>query len=277
MTPLSTDEFYEPSERTGPSFEALARANRRDLGVAAACFVSTYAVLPVVPIPPGSDAAVLLETVVYFSAVTWLMLEARVLARAPFVLLVAGAILLAGVAAALNGVNVNAASYFKVLGATFVGAAIAHNVERLWWSLLLAVVVGATDIWSVFSPHGVTYQLTRSESPLVSLLSVMQPSVGTWRHEAFIGMTDMVFLSMFTMIAFLWGLDMRRNAIALTLSVVGTTVVGLAGVQFVPALPLMSLSFVVAHWPFISRAVRDAVIAAIRTTAQAGQDERAPM
>jgi hypothetical protein len=247
------------SERRSPSFRAQLEENWRQIALATAALVGSWIVLPLVPISPNGMFPYVASTVIFFAIVVWFQMELRALTRAPLELVLGLAAGFGVLTVVVNNVSPTVAGPLKIAAATALGVAIAYYIERLWWSLLLAFIVAATDIWSVFSSHGVTHKLTESKSQVVGILSVSQPSVGTWHPLSFIGMTDIVFMSMFTMIAFLWGLDMRRNAIALAVSVYLTTAVLVLGVPFVPALPMMSLCFVVAHWSYISRAVLDAL------------------
>lgn len=176
------------------------------------------------------------------------MLQARHAVRLPAILLLAA--VAAGAAVTWLAVDADPgrpiiADGGRLLVATCVGGLLARLVERVSWLVALAVLTAAIDTWSVLSSDGVTRRLVDGEgSGLVArLLTYTGPPVDG-RLVLGVGVTDLVFLALFLGFAHVWRRHVPSLALALGLALAGALVVASVVEADVPALPFLSLAFV---------------------------------
>lgn len=140
----------------------------------------------------------------------------------------------------------------RLLAAGCAGLLLARMIEELWWVAMAALVVALADIWSVFSPQGVTNHIVKHAPETLHWATIPVPIAGVPLDSGtFVGVTDLLFLALFLAVAWRWQLSLERNIVVLALSFVATLVIDaelLTG-RAVPALPLLSIAVVVVNAP----------------------------
>ena len=136
------------------------------------------------------------------------------------------------------------ASTAKALLAGVAGVAAARVFQHRIEAILIALGIIAVDIWSVFA--GPTRTLIEEQPETLALLSVALPAPGL-QEAAAIGMPDLLFLALFTAVAAPLGLRERATALAMLASLSVTSVASWALERPLPALPLLSLAFLLAN------------------------------
>lgn len=174
------------------------------------------------------------------------------------------------------------ANVAKLLLAVALGTLLARNIDELVWALPISGIIVVFDLWSVFSSSGLTHQLMQGAEPppsgaglpagavpvdgvpegavlvpreaqgagsvspaglVLSTLLIQGPRL--WGRPIFeIGMSDVVFMSAYMLMTWIWSLGPRRNAIALAASMLATAILAAALERALPALPLMAIAFV---------------------------------
>jgi hypothetical protein len=187
--------------------------------------------------------------------VVLVLLHARQLVHATPVVLVALALVGAGITwlAADTWSWPLVADAGRLLLAAAVGALLASLVERASWIVVLAVIAGAVDAWSVWSDSGVTSRVLDSAASgdgdrLLDLLLFTGPVVGGVPLFE-IGVTDLVFLALFLAWSHDWRVDLRVAAGAMV--VASWAAIGASELtdEAVPMLPFLAAAMVlvVAH------------------------------
>jgi hypothetical protein len=154
----------------------------------------------------------------------------------------------------LTAVTVELSSYpvianaGRLLLAAALGALLARLVERASWIVLLALLAGAVDVWSVYSDSGITNRVldaagTAEGDLLLDLLLFTGPIVDGAPLFA-IGVTDLVFLSLFLAWSHDWRVDMRVAAGAMLAAAWATLVVAESTGEVIPMLPFLSAAIV---------------------------------
>ena len=184
----------------------------------------------------------------------------------PRLLAVGAAVAVAGVLATLPGrpenlaegprllplVALFVANLLRVAAAATVGLALARYVNSSGVALLIAGVATASDLFSVFA--GPTKALVQGDSPALDFLLLIFPTFG--RPLGFgLGISDFIFLALFAAVARL--LDLRSK-LTLASGCAATVLAMTAGLLLerpLPALPFISLSFVLANADLLYRAL----------------------
>jgi hypothetical protein len=137
-----------------------------------------------------------------------------------------------------------AANGGRLLLAAALGALLARYVERASWIVALAVLAAVVDVWSVYAESGVTNRVLDAAAAgegdlLLQLLLFTGPIVDGVPLFA-IGVTDLVFLSLFLAWAHDWRMDMRLVAGALVAAAWCTFIVAEVIADVLPMLPFLS-------------------------------------
>lgn len=145
------------------------------------------------------------------------------------------------------------ANALRILAAASLGLALARHVSSPGVALLVAGVATASDLFSVFA--GPTRALLREESPALDLLLLIFPAFGQPLGFA-LGVSDFVFLALFAAMSRTLGLRYP-----LTLSCcLGATLLAMTAALLLerplPALPFISLSFVLVNADLILDSLR---------------------
>ena len=137
-----------------------------------------------------------------------------------------------------------AAGLGKILAAGALGMLFIPLLDRAWHVAVVALLVIGVDTYSVFA--GPTKQLLESGDDVISAFTVPLTAPGMY-GAAGLGITDFLFLGLFCGAALHWRLRPRLTLVLCALSFSASVVVAQALDRSVPALPLLSLAFVLPN------------------------------
>ena len=146
-----------------------------------------------------------------------------------------------------------AANFAKLWAAVFAGWAFLRLFERLSWVVLVAFVIPLVDIISVWK--GPTHTITQHHFGVYTAVAIafLVPGGGA----AYLGPPDILFYALFLAAAARWNLRVGWTWVATTfmygLIVIVATAAKVGGL---PALPFLSLGFLVANADLLWRAMR---------------------
>jgi hypothetical protein len=212
-------------------------------------------------LPTGAEVAVL-SLVVFptFAAAIWLALP---LAHGSSGRLLAEAAIAAGFALGLAWVDLGSASNvaklacFALLGFWFLSL-----FEELWWVAAVALTIPWVDIWSVAA--GPTRYVVEQKPGIFEHLSVAFPNVGEMTSVN-VGPPDIIFFALFLAASARFRLRVgwtwagMTGCLSLTLALVWQF-----DISGLPALPAVSLGFLLPNADLVWRSARDARNAARR-------------
>jgi hypothetical protein len=162
------------------------------------------------------------------------------------------ALVLAGSAAGLDVV----ANFAKVGAVTLLAFWFLLYFERLSWVVLVAVLVPLVDGLSVW--RGPTRHIVTDRPQVFEALSFAFPVPGGGAFH--LGLPDFLFFALFLGAAAIWGLRVLPTWAAMTASFGATMALALwldpFGLGGLPALPLLSLAFVLPNADLLWRALR---------------------
>jgi hypothetical protein len=149
-----------------------------------------------------------------------------------------------------------AANFVKLAAAAAVGWWFLGFFEALSWVLLVALLIIPVDAYSV--ARGPTKEIVENQPEVFNALSVAFPLPGQ-HSSAQLGLPDILFFSLFLAAAARFRLRIGWTWLAMALSF-GTTLALAVGfdVAGLPALPLLSVAFVLVNVDLIWRAYREA-------------------
>jgi len=111
--------------------------------------------------------------------------------------------------------------------------------------LLVVVLYIIIDAYSVF--FGPTQVIIRQGGPLLTILTIRFPILGTARVASLVGATDFLVWAACLQAAYRFGFPYRPSFAALTLGLLASGVVSLVSDRAVPALPLMMLFYILVN------------------------------
>jgi len=160
-----------------------------------------------------------------------------------------------GVAAVLlQSAGAGPVANFAKLGAmTFLAWAFLRFFEELSWVVLVAFIVPWVDSYSVW--RGPTSKLVKTQAfDILSFTFVVPGQSG----GAKLGLPDLLFFALYLGAAARWGLRVGWTWVCLTASIGATMAIATWwDVGGLPALPLLSLGFLLPNADLLWRAVRD--------------------
>lgn len=140
----------------------------------------------------------------------------------------------------------------RILAAAALGLALARHVTSPAIAFLIAAVATATDLFSVFA--GPTKAMVEQGAPALNFLLVIFPTFGQPLGFA-LGISDFIFLALFIAVSRL--LNLRYTAT--TVAVCAGTLLAMTTSLFLeiplPALPFISLAFVIVNADLILAAL----------------------
>ena len=144
---------------------------------------------------------------------------------------------------------------FAKLGAmTAIGWLFLRYFENASWVVLVAFIVPWVDAYSVW--RGPTHQIVNEQPHVFSTLSFAFPVPGS-NGSAKLGLPDLLFFALFLGSAARFNLRVPWTWLCLTASIGGTIALAtLFDVGGLPALPLLSLGFLLPNADLLWRAVR---------------------
>ncbi|MFA6000623.1 MAG: hypothetical protein WC828_00700 [Thermoleophilia bacterium] len=165
------------------------------------------------------------------------------------VLLIAGSALFTTAGAIIVGLT-PLEGLAKVLFATSLGLWISLILTSVGQVLLISLLIVLVDFYSVFL--GPTKKMVESGGPWLEYLTVSMPVFGA-SGASRIGAADIIFFSIFTGCTLTYRLRRTTTALAMTLSFVSTMVIGVRLDIGVPALPLLSIFFLLSNADLLYR------------------------
>lgn len=132
----------------------------------------------------------------------------------------------------------------KVIFATALGLWISLMLTSIGQIIIIAGLIILVDFYSVFL--GPTKKIVESGGDWIDYLTIKLPVFGAPAVSQ-IGISDIVFFSLFVGVSINYSLRRSGTAFALTVSFVATMVAGVSLEIGVPALPLLSVFFMLAN------------------------------
>gem|GEM_PF-1574697 len=136
---------------------------------------------------------------------------------------------------------------FQVVAAAGLGIVLARQVAAAWWLATFAGVAILADSWSVFA--GPTRRVVEQAPHMLDYLLVHFTPLGGPVAGLGLGMSDLVFLALFLTGSRMLGLNVKAGYAAMLGSFVVTVMLAVWWRPAVPALPLLSLAFLVINVP----------------------------
>lgn len=144
------------------------------------------------------------------------------------------------------------ADAFRICAACFLALALARYINSLGAAFLVAAVATAADLFSVLA--GPTRALVQEDSPALDFLLVIFPTFGQPLGFA-LGVADFVFLALFAAAARYLALRPRITLASGCMAVFLAMLLGLLTGTYLPALPFISLSFILANADLAARSL----------------------
>jgi len=142
------------------------------------------------------------------------------------------------------------ANFAKLFAPAFFGWWFLRYFESLSWVVLVALIIPFVDAYSVWK--GPTHHIVTQRQEIFTSLSIVfpVPSSGAAR----LGLPDVLFFAVFLGAADRWGLRVGTTFVLTALSFGATVVIANgAGVDGLPALPLLSVAFLLANGDLLWR------------------------
>ena len=201
----------------------------------------------------GDVAFVGLFLIPAFFSLTWLALP---LWRAATTVALGGAVVALVVLALLfelAGLDVTA-NFVKFAAVTAAGWWFLAFFESVSWVLLVAILIVPVDTYSVF--QGPTKVIVEEQPQIFDALSIAFPLPGE-HNSAQLGLPDVLFFALFLGAAVRFALRPGLTWVLMTLSFGATLALAVAfEISGLPALPLLSATFVLANADLIWRQMR---------------------
>jgi hypothetical protein len=163
------------------------------------------------------------------------------------------ALVLLAVLFSLAGLDV-AANFVKFAAVTAAGWWFLAYFESVAWVLLVAILIVPVDTYSVF--QGPTKVIVEEQPQIFDALSIAFPLPGE-HNSAQLGLPDVLFFALFLGAAVRFALRPGLTWVLMALSFSATLALAVAfDISGLPALPLLSLAFVLANGDLIWRQMR---------------------
>ncbi|MHB1344533.1 MAG: hypothetical protein ACYCX3_09270 [Thermoleophilia bacterium] len=143
---------------------------------------------------------------------------------------------------------------FKVVFAAGMGRLLGRQVGQPLWLALVAAVALIADIWSVFA--GPTRAVVEQAPGFLDYLLVHFPVLGHSGSGMGLGMSDVIFLALFAAGSARAGLRPVAGFAAMACSLPVTVAVALVWKSALPALPFLSIAFLLANADLLVNAAR---------------------
>jgi hypothetical protein len=146
------------------------------------------------------------------------------------------------------------ASFAKLAAATFLGWLFLDFFEEASWVVIVALIIPWVDAYSVW--RGPTNTIVEHHKGVFERLSFAFPVPGE-DNTANLGIPDLLFFALFLSATAQFGLRTRLTWLLMTASFGATIVLAVwRDLGGLPALPLLSLSFLVANGDLLWRKLR---------------------
>ncbi len=138
----------------------------------------------------------------------------------------------------------------KIVFATTAGLWLALMLTSISQVLLISALIIFVDFWSVFL--GPTKKMVESGGPWIDYFTISLPVFGA-NAVSRLGVSDIVFFSLFVGCTLIWRLRRLTAALVLAASFVATMIAGVTLGIGVPALPLLSVAFLLVNGDLLYR------------------------
>lgn len=190
----------------------------------------------------SGDSAVIVAGIVGIGAIAAIVLSVAAVGDEVFpiaLLFVGSAMLVAGMDAAGAHASV---SPFEALAAGSLGVLLGRALAAPAVALAIPVFVAIVDAWSVAS--GPSSRLANGSPRGAAELTFDLPSWGgVPGASSRLGLTDAVFLAMFSIWAVRFGLRLRATAVGMVAGLLAAVILSVALNRPVPALPLIAVGY----------------------------------
>jgi hypothetical protein len=140
-----------------------------------------------------------------------------------------------------------AENFAKLFGVTALGFWFLSYFETLGWVVLIALIIPAVDALSVFHERGPTRRITEDHPEIFTdIFSFAFPVPGV-NSAAHLGLPDLLFFALFLAAATRFALRPGLTWLTMTLSFGATLALTVARDDGLPALPLLSIAFLLAN------------------------------
>jgi hypothetical protein len=251
----------------GVASSLLAGRRVRAFVALAACVLAWFVVAPHLP-RVGLWPAIAIVSVLVMPATLALMLIALPLWRARRLVLAVGALALAAFLFTLAGWGLPA-NFAKLWAATFAGWAFLALFEELSWVVIVAFVIPAVDLLSVW--RGPTKAITQHHFEVYTAVAIafLVPGGGA----AYLGPPDILFYALFLAAAARWHLRVFRTWFAMTFMYGFTIVLAYAlDVGGLAALPFLSFGFLAANADLLWASLRSGGSSSPASPSSSGDD-----
>jgi hypothetical protein len=154
-----------------------------------------------------------------------------------------------------------AENFSKLFAVTAIAFAFLEAFETLSWVVLVSLIIPLVDAFSVFSAHGPTHNITEHHPQVFTAFSFAFPIPGE-DTAANLGLPDLLFFALFLAAAARFGLRPNLTWLLMTASFGATLALTvLLDLNGLPALPLLSLGFLLANADLIWAQVRRGAVA----------------
>lgn len=162
-------------------------------------------------------------------------------------------------------------SMAKIIFATAAGLWIALMLTSIGQVVLISALIIFVDFYSVF--FGPTKKMAESGGPWIEYLTISLPAFGESAVSR-LGISDIVFFSLFVGSALTFRLRRTVSALAMTMSFIVTMIIGVRLNIGVPALPLLSIFFLLSNADLLYKRLVHGSGGNGHPGGQAGEDRR---
>jgi len=148
-----------------------------------------------------------------------------------------------------------AANFAKLAAYTCAGWAFLRLFERLSWVVMISAIIPVVDSISVFLPKGPTHQIVSNHPQVYTALAVAFVAPGG--GAAGLGPPDILFFALFLGATVRWQLRPAWTWLAMTgMYSLTLVLVNALNVNGLPALPFLSVGFLLANGDLLWRRLR---------------------
>ncbi|AKF08394.1 hypothetical protein [Sandaracinus amylolyticus] len=230
-----------------------ARAFAAVVGACVVAFVLAALVAPLVPVDPSRSAVAAFAAFgLGFAAVSAMTIAAGAVIgplppRALALWVPVIAVLAGSAATRASGIAASALVIVALLtGGAVSGGVVGARIQHAGHVVIVAVVSSLADVWSVLSPAGPSAAALES-APMLSVLALPFPMLGTRAIEPLLGIGDVVFVALYLTVSRRFALGVRRTIVALGIAFAVTAASVIALERALPALPFLGAAILVAH------------------------------
>jgi hypothetical protein len=135
------------------------------------------------------------------------------------------------------------------------GRIIASRIPEIESLLPIFVVGSVLDLWSVFM--GVTHEMIAKKSVALDYLLIQYPSFHSETVSQLVGLSDFLFISILMGVVIKFNFGIGKNILMLNLGLVTTFLLVVITSTGIPALPVISIFFVIGNYKNISMKKED--------------------